>query len=71
MAFRGSLFAMRDCSAWARGVRFEGGRGGRNGCGVVRCEGGRADAMRLRAAERECGPVWGAGESMSGFGLLV
>lgn len=53
MAVRGSLREMRACSAWARGVRFEGGRGGREGCGVFVWDGVRDEVMRVRAAERE------------------
>ena len=66
MPVRGSLAAIRSCSAWARGVRFVGGRGGRDGCRVCVWEGGRRELMRAVAAEREYGPFSGGGGSMSG-----
>ena len=59
----------RVSSASMRGVKVEGGRGGREGCGGVLVgekEGGREAVIRARAAVREGGGM----SSMSG-GLLV
>lgn len=65
MPVRDSERAIRSCSARARGVRLRAGRAGREGWGVVVCEGGREEVIRVRAAEREWGPVEGGGRSMS------
>lgn len=52
MAFRGSLFWMRRCSASMYGEKCCGGRGGRDGCASVLLDGESSASMRAWAAAR-------------------